>query len=214
MALSGRCTITGVMSSSRESRPRPPAPCWTGPKKFAEPVSVSSTAFVDLSLAGSALELGFDLLRFRARRKRKASGWTRPLQGRRTTCWPQFAEIQFSTFPQHAVQLVDNPLPHSDALESRRATRASACDFPRGLLVHLGPRVRPLHLVGRARSRRERRDRIRLRCRRGLPDLLAGDALRRGRTAPSARAPGPTSALIPRESEHQETRQLGSELLA
>ena len=29
-----------------------------------------------------------------------------------------------------------------------------------------------------------------------------------------ARAPGPTSALIPRESEHQETRQLGSELLA
>lgn len=213
MAFSGRCTITGVMSSSRGSRPRPPAPGWTGPKKFAEPVSVSSTAFVDLSLAGSALELGFDLLRFRARRKRKPSGWTRPLQGRRTTCWPQFAEIQFSTFPQHAVQLVDNPLPHSDAVESPRVA-PSACDFPRGFLVHLGRRVRPLHLVGRARSRRERRDRIRLRCRRGLPDLLAGDALRRGRTAPSARAPGPTSALIPRESEHQETRQFGSELLA
>jgi len=213
MALSGRCTITGVMSSSRGSRPRPPAHGWTGPKKFAEPVSVSSTAFVDLSLAGSALELGFDLLRFRARRKRKASGWTGPLQGRRTTCWPQFAEIQFSTFPQHAVQLVDNPLPHSDAVEFPRVA-PSACDFARGLLVHLGPRVRPLHLVGRARSRRERRDRIRLRCRRGLPDLLAGDALRRGRTAPSARAPGPTSALIPGVSEHQETRQLGSELLA
>ena len=213
MALSGRCTITGVMSSSRGSRPRPPAHGWTGPKKFAEPVSVSSTAFVDLSLAGSALELGFDLLRFRARRKRKASGWTGPLQGRRTTCWPQFAEIQFSTFPQHAVQLVDNPLPHSDAVEFPRVA-PSACDFARGLVVHLGPRVRPLHLVGRARSRRERRDRIRLRCRRGLPDLLAGDALRRGRTAPSARAPGPTSALIPRESEDQETRQLGSELLA
>jgi hypothetical protein len=40
-----------------------------GPKKFAEPVSVSSTVFADLSLAGSAFELGFDLLRFRARRK-------------------------------------------------------------------------------------------------------------------------------------------------
>ena len=188
-------------------------PRWTGPKKFAEPVSVSSTAFVDLSLAGSALELGFDLLRFRARRKMKASGWTGPLQGRRMTCWPQFAEIQFSTFPQHAVQLVDNPLPHSDAVEFPRVA-PSACDFARGLVVHLGPRVRPLHLVGRARSRRERRDRIRLRCCRGVPDLLAGDALRRGRTAPSARAPGPTSALIPRESEHQETRQLGSQLLA
>jgi hypothetical protein len=50
-------------------------------KKFAEPVSVSSTVFDDLSLAGSAFELGFDLLRFRARRKRKSRCWTRPVQG-------------------------------------------------------------------------------------------------------------------------------------
>src|SRR5512133_4135454 len=50
-------------------------------KKFAEPVSVSSTAFADLSLAGSAFELGFDLLRFRARRKWQSRGRPRPVQG-------------------------------------------------------------------------------------------------------------------------------------
>src|SRR5215210_3981531 len=80
-------------------------------KKFAEPVSVSSTVFDDLPLAGSAFELGFDLLRFRARRKKESRCWTRPLQGRRKTSDPQFAEIQLSTFPQQAVQLVDNPPP-------------------------------------------------------------------------------------------------------
>jgi hypothetical protein len=82
-----------------------------GPKKFAESVSVSSTAFDDLSLAGIAFELGFDLLRFRARRKRKPMGWTGPLQGSRNTPRPQFAEIQLSTYPQQGVQLVDNPSP-------------------------------------------------------------------------------------------------------
>jgi site-specific recombinase XerC len=76
-------------------------------KKFAEPVSVSSTAFADLSLAGSAFELGFDLLRFRARRKGKSRATSRPVQGASPTSRPQFAEIQFSTFPQQGVQLVD-----------------------------------------------------------------------------------------------------------
>jgi hypothetical protein len=79
-----------------------------GPKKFAEPVSVSSTVFADLPLAGTAFELGFDLLRFRARRKRESRGEPGPDQGPRNTSRPQFAEIQLSTFPQHAVQLVDN----------------------------------------------------------------------------------------------------------
>jgi hypothetical protein len=40
-----------------------------GPKKFAEPVALSSTASADLPLAGTALGLGFDLLALRARRK-------------------------------------------------------------------------------------------------------------------------------------------------
>jgi hypothetical protein len=84
-----------------------------GTKKFAEPVSVSSTAFADLSLAGSAFELGFDLLRFRARRKSQSRCGTCPLQGPLDTSSPQFAEIQFSTFPQQGVQLVDNSSPTS-----------------------------------------------------------------------------------------------------
>jgi hypothetical protein len=41
----------------------------TGPKKFGEPVSLSSTASADLPLPGTAFGLGFDLLALRARRK-------------------------------------------------------------------------------------------------------------------------------------------------
>src|SRR4051812_38029694 len=40
-----------------------------GPKKFAEPVSLSSTASADLPLPGTAFGFGFDLLALRARRK-------------------------------------------------------------------------------------------------------------------------------------------------
>src|SRR5437764_1295535 len=43
-------------------------------KEFAEPVSLSSTALVDLPLARTALEFGFDLLALRARRKRQSRG--------------------------------------------------------------------------------------------------------------------------------------------
>jgi hypothetical protein len=46
---------------------------WAGPKKFAEPVSLSSTASADLPLAGTAFGLGFDLLALRARRKQDTS---------------------------------------------------------------------------------------------------------------------------------------------
>jgi hypothetical protein len=44
-----------------------------GPKKFAEPVSLSSTASVDFPLPGTALGLGFDLLALCARRKRQSN---------------------------------------------------------------------------------------------------------------------------------------------
>src|SRR4029079_4326011 len=99
----------------------PPAalPPWAtlGPKKFAESVSVSSTVFADLPLAGTAFELGFDLLRFRARRKRESRAPAGADQGLKNTQRPQFAEIQLSTFPQQGVQLVDNP-ETTDAVES------------------------------------------------------------------------------------------------
>src|SRR5690242_20906635 len=86
----------------------PPRAARVGPKKFAEPVSVSSTVFADLPLAGSAFELGFDLLRSRARRKRKPMAPAKSIQGVENAPRPQFAEIQLSTFPQQGVQLVEN----------------------------------------------------------------------------------------------------------
>ena len=44
-----------------------------GPKKFAEPVSLSSTASADFRLPATAFGLGFDLLALCARRKRQSS---------------------------------------------------------------------------------------------------------------------------------------------
>src|SRR5436190_2258991 len=111
--------------SSRDTRPvtaAPPPAASIGPKKFAEPVSVSSTVFADLPLAGTAFELGFDLLRFRARRKEESRGPAGADQGPRTTSRPQFAEIQLSTFPQQGVQLVDNPETAGRSLESAPCT--------------------------------------------------------------------------------------------
>ena len=58
---------------------------YTGPKKFAEPVSLSSTASVDLPLAGTALRLGFDLLALRARRKQHTNVLCACVK-RRATC--------------------------------------------------------------------------------------------------------------------------------
>ena len=76
--------------------------------KFAEPVSLSSTAPADFPLPGTALEFGFDLLGSRARRKEESMASSRGLQGVESTSRPQFAEIQLSTCPQQTVQRVDN----------------------------------------------------------------------------------------------------------
>src|SRR5262249_50226838 len=46
-----------------------------GASSFAESVSLSSTVLVDLRLPPTALELGFVLLPFRARRARESRGW-------------------------------------------------------------------------------------------------------------------------------------------
>ena len=45
-----------------------------GASSFAESISVSSTVLVDLRLPPTALELGFVLLPFRARRARESRG--------------------------------------------------------------------------------------------------------------------------------------------
>ena len=54
---------------------------WAGPKKFAEPVSLSFTASADLPLAGTAFGLGFDLLALRARRKQHTNVWVNAVKG-------------------------------------------------------------------------------------------------------------------------------------
>src|SRR5256886_14072980 len=75
---SRRCT---TRSYTRDALQRPPGPLRgrtlrVGPKKFAEPVSLSSTASADLPLAGAALRSGFVLLALRARRKQHTNACT------------------------------------------------------------------------------------------------------------------------------------------
>src|SRR5262249_44818714 len=95
-------------------------------QKFAEPVSLSSTALADFPLPGRALELGFDLLGSRARRKEESMGAGAASQGVASTRTPQFAEIQLSTFPQQTVQLVDNRTRADSAARSERSRRSAA----------------------------------------------------------------------------------------
>jgi hypothetical protein len=54
---------------------------WAGPKKFAEPVSLSSTASADLRLPATAFGLGFDLLALRARRKWESNDFRKRVKG-------------------------------------------------------------------------------------------------------------------------------------
>ena len=99
-------TITGVMSSCDTNRPTPTRTLLD--HKFAESVSLSSTAPVDFPLPGTALAFGFDLLGSRARRKEESRASSGDVQGVEDTSKPQFAEIQLSTCPQQTVQHVDN----------------------------------------------------------------------------------------------------------
>src|SRR5205823_13544076 len=68
-------------STTKGRQSRKGAAMWTGPKKFAEPVSLSSTASADLPLPGTALGLGFDLLALRARRKQHTNASSKPVKG-------------------------------------------------------------------------------------------------------------------------------------
>src|SRR3954468_13889966 len=134
----------------------PPSTVGSGPKKFAEPVALSSTVFADLPLAGSAFELGFDLLGSRARRKKESRARASSDQGPPNTPRPQFAEIQLSTFPQQGVQLVDNAGASPRRLESAHAPPSSVV-LARRHRLRVGARLRTLHLARRPRRRRARR---------------------------------------------------------
>jgi hypothetical protein len=71
-------------SLPRDQKEDPPAPVRVervGPKKFAEPISLSSPASADLPLPGTAFGLGFDLLALRARRKQHTNRWSNWVKG-------------------------------------------------------------------------------------------------------------------------------------
>src|SRR5204863_8619659 len=55
-----------------------------GPKKFAEPVSLSSTTSADLPLPGTAFGTGFVLLALRARRKQHTNPCDKRVKGAKT----------------------------------------------------------------------------------------------------------------------------------
>jgi hypothetical protein len=69
---SDSCNVTRVQKE---------VPREAGPKKFAEPVSLSSTVSADLPLPGTAFGLGFDLLALRARRKQHTNGCGKAVKG-------------------------------------------------------------------------------------------------------------------------------------
>ena len=77
---------------------------------FAESISLSSTGSADLRLPPTAFGSGFDLLALRARRKKESRRGQVLPQEVPTMKRAQFAEIQFSTFPQQTLQLVETPL--------------------------------------------------------------------------------------------------------
>src|SRR4051794_41819602 len=83
----------------------PPSTVGSGPKKFAEPVSLSSTVFADLPLAGSAFELGFDLLGSRARRKKESRGHASSDQGPRKRPGRNLREFNYPPFPNKGCRL-------------------------------------------------------------------------------------------------------------
>jgi hypothetical protein len=179
-------------------------------QKFAESVSLSSTALADFPLPGTVLKLGFDLLGFRARRKEESRGSQGPFQGWRNTSRPQFAEIQLSTFPQHTVQLVENRA-GSRVRVRARGTPPPSLLLTRLLVVPLGSLPGRFHLARLALGGRHRSDGVHRGrgVRRGDLPLRAG--LRRGRTEASERA-SRTRSL--NQAEEQQARQIGSEELA
>src|SRR5918912_3467941 len=106
--LGGRKCIAGIVISWGNLPVSPDPFHWSaprtgdfvaGPKKFAEPVSRSSTASADLPLPGTAFGLGFDLLALRARRKRHRTKCVVRDQVIGKGRGRNLRKVQFSTFP-------------------------------------------------------------------------------------------------------------------
>jgi hypothetical protein len=96
-----------------------------GPKKFAEPVSLSSALPTNFRLPPTAARLGFDLLALRARRKRDSRGVKGSLQGLSQRRVRNLQKIQFSTFSTGRDALLWISLGNS--AEKRGAPRPRTC---------------------------------------------------------------------------------------
>src|SRR6185295_20159706 len=103
------CTRSSSDQSHREAGPPGEPGCFSGvgPKKFAEPVALSSTASADLRLPATAFGSSFDLLALRARRKSESRGPQGADQGVEKRHGRNLRIFLFSTFPQLFLQLVD-----------------------------------------------------------------------------------------------------------
>jgi hypothetical protein len=132
--LGGRCGFAAATVSTRH-RSAAAGPIRNGDPRvavsFAESISLSSTGSADLRLPPTAFASGFDLLALRARRKRESRrGQVLPQEVRKTKR-AQFAEIQFSTFPQHTLQLVEIaprvPNPPIKTARSKRLIEPGTC---------------------------------------------------------------------------------------
>src|SRR5438094_7229196 len=73
-----------------------------GPKKFAEPVSLSSTVSADLPLPGTALRSGFVLLALRARRKQHTNVSSKPVKGSKSAVSANCAFFLFQHCNSHS----------------------------------------------------------------------------------------------------------------
>ena len=179
-------------------------------QKFAEPVSLSSTALADFPLPGTVLEFGFDLLGFRARRKRQSRGSARAVQEVRKRRVRNLRKFNFPHFHSSECSLWKSPNP-GETVDSPYAPPSPTLDRVRRDGVHLGPALGRFHLGRVARRRRLGRDLVHRRSRLGGRDLPLRTGLRRRRAAPSGRPSG-TSALSQRVE--QPACQVGADPLA
>src|SRR3954454_17271484 len=112
-------------SESRNEKEEPHGVSRTGPKKFAEPVALSSTASADFRLPATTFGFSFDLLALRARRKRESRGPQGSHQGVRKRHGRNLRIFLFSTFPQPFVHRVDKAVDATQRGGRRRQTGAT-----------------------------------------------------------------------------------------
>src|SRR3954467_8980241 len=102
-------------------------PLRVGPRKFAGPVSLSSTVSTDFRLPATAFGLGFDLLALCARRKRESNGLPKRVKGPKKERGRNLRSFPFSTFPQRFFQLVETSVERNERRpEDQRSDAAVA----------------------------------------------------------------------------------------